>query len=196
MTEDPSQPVSDGLPPQQPPLPPTPPPPGVGYSPSSSGGTGLQNFDPKNVNSLDWGIIGAGLVAFVFSTFSFFTYKVELAGFSQKGSTSAWHGGLAPLAILLALIGAGLLAAHVIGQLPTAVPVRTVVLGAFALASLLLLLALFVVPGNTGGAGAFGIKINKGHGIGYWISLLAVLAGTGLSFKRFTDTGGKLPSRS
>ena len=39
-----------------------------------------------------------------------------------------------------------------------------------------------------------GVKIDKGHGIGYWVSLLAVLVGTGLAVKRFTDTGGKLPS--
>ena len=40
-----------------------------------------------------------------------------------------------------------------------------------------------------------GIRVDKGHGFGYWISLLAVLAGTGLSVKRFTDSGGKLPVR-
>jgi hypothetical protein len=170
--------------------------PGVGGP--STGQPGLQNFDPKSVNPLDWGIIAAGVVALIFSTFNFFTYKVEIAGFStSKASFSAWHGGLAPLAILLALAAAGLLAVEVIAKVRLAFPVRLVVLGAFALASLLLLLALFVVPGNTGGsaAGAFGIKVNKGHGIGYWVSLLAVLAGTGLSFKRFTDTGGKLPVR-
>lgn len=163
-----------------------------------AGRSGLQSFDPKTVDPLDWGIIAAGVVAFIFSTFNFFTYKVEIAGFaSSKASVSAWHGGLAPIAILLAVAAAVLLAVQVIAKLRLAFPVRLVVLGAFALASLLLLLALFVVPGNTGGsaAGAFGIKINKGHGIGYWVSLLAVLAGTGLSFKRFTDTGGKLPVR-
>jgi hypothetical protein len=173
------------------PQPPTPPPPG--YRDSSRRG-----FDPATVNPLDWGIIAAGVVAFIFSTFNFFTYKVEIAGFAtSKASVSAWHGGLAPLAILLAIAAAVLLAVEVIAKVRLAFPVRLVVLGAFALASLLLLLALFVVPGNTGGsaASAFGIKINKGHGIGYWVSLLAVLAGTGLSFKRFTDTGGKLPVR-
>jgi hypothetical protein len=173
------------------PQPPTPPAPGYG-------GQGLQGFDPKSVDPLDWGIIAAGVVALVFSTFNFFTYKVEIAGFStSKASVSAWHGGLAPLAILLAVAAAVLLAVEVIAKVRLAFPVRLVVLGAFALATLLLLLALFVVPGNTGGsaAGAFGIKINKGHGIGYWLSLLAVLAGTALSFKRFTDTGGKLPVR-
>jgi hypothetical protein len=176
------------------------PPPGYGQPAAGRSGpnvAGLQNFDPKTVNPLDWGIIAAGIVAFIFSTFSFFTYKVGIAGFSSKGSVSAWHGALAPIAILLAIFAAVLLAAEVIAKVRLAFPVRLVVLGAFALASLLLLLALFVVPGDTGGlgSGALGIKIDKGHGIGYWVSLLAVLAGTGLAAKRFMDTGGKLPNR-
>jgi hypothetical protein len=167
-----------------------------GYGQPVAGRPGLQSFDPKTVNPLDWGIIAAGVVAFLFSLFSFYTYKVSFAGFSQSKSVSGWHGGLAPIAILLALAAAALLAVEVIARMQLPFPVRLVVLAAFALASLLLLLALFVVPGDTGGAGALGISVNKGHGIGYWISLLAVLAGTGLAAKRFLDTGGKLPTRS
>ncbi|MEO6503697.1 MAG: hypothetical protein ABIQ09_17515 [Jatrophihabitantaceae bacterium] len=169
-----------------------------GWAPPAAGRTSLQGFDPTSVNPLDWGIIAAGLVAFIFSTFKYFTYKVEIPPFSQKVSFSAWHGVLAPIATLLAVGAAVLLALHLIAKMQLAFPVRLVVLGAFALASLLLLLVLFVIPGNSGGvnAGAFGIKIEKGHGIGYWVSLLAVLAGTALSFKRFTDTGGTLPTRS
>jgi hypothetical protein len=177
--------------------------PGVGQSGVGQSGVGpsrgsgaLQGFDPQSVSPLDWGIIAAGLVAFIFSTFNFFTYKVDIPPFSQKVSVSAWHGALAPIAILLAIAAAVLLAVHLIANMQLPFPIRLVVLAAFALASLLLLLALFVTPGNTGGVGAFGIKVDKGHGIGYWVSLLAVLAGTGLSFKRFTDTGGTLPNRS
>jgi hypothetical protein len=176
--------------------------PGVGVpavGPSGGGGLGaLQGFDPKSVNPLDWGIIAAGLVAFIFSTFNFFTYKMQIGTFSSTASLSAWNGALAPIAILLAIIAAVLLAAHVIARVQLPVPIRLLVLAAFALASLLLLLALFVVPGNTAGVGAgvFGFKIEKGHGIGYWVSLLAVLAGTAMAFKRFTDTGGTLPARS
>ena len=151
-------------------VPPVPPAPGYGRS-------GMQGIDLSNVDPLDWAIIGAGVVAFVFSLFDYFTYKVILAGFSRTVSTSAWHGGLAPIAILLAVGAAVLLALQVIAKLRLAFPVRLVVLAAFALASLLLLLALFVVPGNTASAGAR-VKIDKGHGFGYWISLLAVLAGT------------------
>ncbi|HEX8080814.1 MAG TPA: hypothetical protein VF557_11430 [Jatrophihabitans sp.] len=169
-----------------------------GYNQPAAGRTGLQGFDPKSVNPLDWGIIAAGTLAFLFSLFSYFTYKVEIAPFSQKVSVNGWNGVLAPMATLLAVGAAVLLAVHVIGKVRLAFPVRLVVLGAFALASLLLLLALFVMPGNDGGAtaAALGVKIDKGHGIGYWVSLLAVLAGTGLSFKRFTETGGTLPARS
>ena len=116
--------------------------PGVG-----SGGRARRRFDPKTVDPLDWGIIGAGVLAFLFSLFDFFTYKVSFAGFSRSGSTNAWHGGLAPIAILLALAAAVLLAVEVVAKVRLAFPVRMVVLGAFALASLLLLLALFVVPG-------------------------------------------------
>jgi hypothetical protein len=167
--------------------------PGAGQP--AAGRPGLQGFDPKTIDPLDWGIIGAGVIAFLFSLFDYFTYKVSFAGFSRSDSISAWHGVLAPIATLLAIAAAVLLAVDVIAKMRLAIPVRLVVLGAFALATLLLLLALFVVPGNTNGLGALGVKVNKGHGIGYWISLLAVLAGTGLSFKRFTDTGGKLPVR-
>ncbi|HEX8095195.1 hypothetical protein [Jatrophihabitans sp.] len=162
---------------------------------SGPGPAGLQDFDPKSVDPLDWGIIAAGVVAFIFSTFNYFTYKVEIPPFSRTVSVSAWHGVLAPIATLLAIFAAVLLAAELIAKMRLAFPVRLVVLGAFALASLLLLLALFVIPGNTGGFDVLGVKIDKGHGIGYWISLLAVLAGTGLAFKRFTDTGGTLPTR-
>lgn len=156
----------------------------------------LQNFDPKSVNPLDWGIIAAGVVAFIFSTFGFFTYSVSVAGFSNSASVSAWHGFFAPVAILLALLASLLLAVQLIAKLELPFPVRTVVLAAFGVAALFLLIALLVVPGNTGGAnGVFGVRIDKGHGVGYWISLIAVLAGTGLAAKRFLDHGSKLSSQ-
>jgi hypothetical protein len=194
---------------QQPPVdqptagyPPAVPPPAAGNR--SMGGfdpANLQNFDPKSVNPLDWGIIAAGVVAFIFSLFAFYTYSVSvsIAGLSSTSgsvSWSAWHGFFGWFGVVLALIGALLLAVQLIAKMTFAFPVRTVVLALFGVATLCLLLALFVVPGNTGGSGLFGVHVNKGHGFGYWICLLAVLVGTGLSVKRFLDTGGKLPNRS
>jgi hypothetical protein len=181
----------------------------AGYPPAAGGNRGvggfdpanLQNFDPKSVNPLDWGIIAAGVVAFIFSLFAFYTYSVSvsIAGLSSTSSSvswSAWHGFFGWFGVLLALIGALLLAAQLIAKVTLPFPIRTVVLALFALATLCLLLALIVVPGNTGGSSLFGIHVNKGHGFGYWVTLLAVLVGTGLAVKRFLDTGGKLPSRA
>jgi hypothetical protein len=194
---------------QQPPVdqpttayPPAAPPPAAGNR--AIGGfdpANLQNFDPKSVNPLDWGIIAAGVVAFIFSLFAFYTYSVSvsIAGLSSTSgsvSWSAWHGFFGWFGVVLALIGALLLAAQLIAKMTLAFPIRTVVLGLFGVATLCLLLALFVVPGNTGGSGIFGVHVNKGHGFGYWICLLAVLVGTGLSVKRFLDTGGKMPNRT
>jgi hypothetical protein len=189
MTEEPRQPAPDHVPAE----PPTSP----DAAQPATDQAGSRDFDPQSVNTLDWLIIAAGAVAFICSSFSYFTYQIEIATFSKKGSISAWNGVLAPTATLLAVSAAVLLAVHVFGKAQLAFPVRLVVLGAFALASLLLLFALFIVPGNSAAdaANAVGITIEEGHGFGYWVSLLAVLAGTGLSFKRFTDTGGTLPAR-
>jgi hypothetical protein len=188
------------------------PPPAQGFDqPPATGGTAgvgqqfqnfdpksLQNFDPKTVNPLDWGIIGAGLVAFIFSTFGFYKYTVSATGISVSKSYSAWHGFFGWFAVLISLLAAIALALQLIAKITLPVPLRTIVLGAFALATLCMLLALFVVPtpNGAGDISGLGIKLDKGHGIGYWITFLAILAGTGLSFKRFTDSGGKLPSRS
>jgi len=168
---------------------------GLGFDPKN-----LQNFDPKAVSPLDWGIIAAGVVAFIFSLFAFYSYSVSIsvAGFSTTSRTvhwSAWHGFFGWFAVLLALVAAILLAAELIARVTLPFPVRTVVLGLFVVALICLLLALFVIPGNTGGSGLFVVKVNKGHGFGYWITLIAVIVGTGLAGKRFMDTGGKLPVR-
>lgn len=178
-------------------------PPAAGNRPGGFDPANLQNFDPKTVNPLDWGIIAAGVLAFIFSLFAFYTYSVSisiagLSNTSRSTSVSGWHGFFGWFGALLALIGALLLAAQLIAKVSLPFPIRTVVLGLFGVAALCLLLALVVVPGYAGSAGSslFGIHVNKGHGFGYWICLLAVLVGTGLSVKRFLDTGGKLPSRA
>lgn len=141
----------------------------------------------KGADRLDLGIIGAGLVAFIASLLPYYTVSVDLFGASVSESGSAWSGGfLGWFGALLALAGAGVLVARLLGvSLP--IPVRPTVLGLFAGAVLFTLLALFVFPG--GGCDDFGIDgacdaINEGRGFGYWLTLLATIAGTALSFLR------------
>jgi hypothetical protein len=204
---------------------PPPPPPPTGYAPPAQesayppppaapapagahqqqwpqGAANLQNFDPKSVNPLDWGIIGAGLLAFIFSFFSYYTatLKVKFAGVtsgSATGHESAWHGFFGWFAAFVALVSAGVLAAHLIAKITLPFPVRLAVLAGFGLSTLCVLLALLIVPIDTGSVGAFGgVKIDKGHGFGYWLSLIVIIAGTALAYKRFSDEGGKLPGQT
>ena len=70
------------------------------------------------------------------------------------------------------------------------VPARLAGLGAFALATLCVIIALFVIP--DGGAGDIP-GVDTGHGFGYWASLVVIIAGLVLSLMRFQQTGGQLP---
>jgi hypothetical protein len=84
------------------------------------------------------------------------------------------------VAVALALFG--------VVKLP--MPVHQVAVGGFGLALLCLLLALFVDPSGCGGASAFGVHCDIGRGFGYWLALLAALAGAGLAAARMRETTG------
>ena len=173
------------------PPPPQGPPPGGGYGPPGrSGGS----FDPKSVNPLDWAILGCGALAFIFSLFDYYKYSASAGGFSASETVSAWHGFFGWFAALLALIGAALIAVELFmpqTKLPVAARMAAFLL--FAIAALCVILAIFVVPGNTGGAAALGVHISKGHGFAFWISLILVLAGAVLTLMRAQQTGTQLP---
>ena len=141
----------------------------------------------KRADRLDLGIIGAGVLALLGSLLPYYTVSVEFLGASAGGSGNAWSGGfLGWFGALLALAGAGVLVARILGvSLP--VPARTTVLGLFAGAAVLTLLALFVFPG--GGCDDLGIDgvcdgVDEGRGFGYWLALLATIAGAALAAVR------------
>jgi hypothetical protein len=180
-------------PPPQPPAGPPPgsPPPGA-WGPPPGGPPPSPAFDPKTVDRLDWGIMAAGLLAFIFSFVSYYKYTVSAGGFSASGSVNAWHGFFGWFAMLLAVAGSVLIGMSLLApQIKLPIPTRLAALGCYALASLCVILALFVVPGDT--SGLTDVGVDKGHGVGYWISLVVILAGLVLSALRFQQTGGQLP---
>ncbi len=82
-----------------------------------------------------------------------------------------------------------MLVVHLLGRpIPVPVPLRTLVLGLFAAATVCTVLALFVFPG--GGCddsflgGSICKMVDQGHGFGYWLALLAAIAGTALAALR------------
>src|SRR4051812_26297170 len=91
--------------------PPPPPPPGQWGPPPGGGNPAPQGgFNASNVNPLDWGIIGAGALAFIFSLFRYYTVTVSFGGQSASASASAWHGFFGWFAALLAVAGAAVVA--------------------------------------------------------------------------------------
>jgi hypothetical protein len=162
--------------PQTPP-PPEPPPAGSGQ-PSFNADqmkSAVQGADPY-----DLGIIAAGVLAFIFSLFSYYKYSFSFSGLSTSGTFSAWHGFFGWFAAVVALAASLALAAALFGKVSLPFPLRLSVLGAYGLAGVCVILALFVVPGGD----VSGTGIDKGHGFSYWISLIVILAGLGLSFMR------------
>jgi hypothetical protein len=171
--------------------PPPPPPPGQWGPPPGGGNPAPQGgFNASNVNPLDWGIIGAGVLAFIFSLFSYYTVTVSFGGQSASASASAWHGFFGWFAALLAVAGAAVVAMDLFApQVKLPIATRLAGLALFAVATLCVILALFVFPGGD----VSGVGVDEGHGFGYWASLIVILAGTVLSLMRLQQTGGKLP---
>ena len=178
-----------------PPPPPPPPPPGQ-WGPGAGGPRG--SFDAKTVNALDWAIVGCGVIAFLFSFIDFYdgadiTYLGHTV--SVDGSASAWHdviggGFFGWFAMLFAVAGAVLVALELFApQVKLPVANRLAALGLFAAAAVFEIIAIFVTPSYD----YLTASADFGHGFGFWVSLLAVLAGTVLSLMRLQQTGGQLP---
>ncbi len=140
----------------------------------------------QGAHKFDLGIMGAGVLAFLLSLFPYYTFSLD-AGFGMSGGTSvtAWHGFFGWFAALAALAGAVLTALPLLG-VRLSIPTRLAAVAAFGLATLCVLLALFVIPGkgDCQGLQACEDAISYGHGFGYWASVLVILAGLALSVMR------------
>lgn len=181
---------------------------GYGQAPRSG-------FNFAAVNPFDWGVMGAAVLAFIFSFISYYTANADASGgcppgtqsqidqaLSQSGtdtSATAWHGFFGWFGTILALVAAAGVAVAVFAprvKLPG--NFRLIVLGALALATLSTFIALFVDPVSVPGPEATGIAgcsvdLSVGHGFGYWASLILILAAAVVAYLRFQQLGGTLP---
>lgn len=182
--------------------PPPGPPQGAPYG--APGGPQRSGFDAKTVNPLDWAILGATLFAFIFSFFSYYSYEAKAAAECDSDcsrTTGAWSGFFGWFGILLALVGAIVLAIAIFApQVRIPLPARLVAAGAFALAVISTLLALLVVPNYSENgvdvpSDVYDKAIDEGHGFSYWIVLILLVVALVLAFLRFQQTGGQLPGR-
>jgi hypothetical protein len=162
---------------QQPGYPPQP----AGHT-SGSSGNPFAGFNLSSVNPMDWGILAAGFLAFIFSFFAFYTADFGFASASEN----AYHGFFGWFAVWVALLSAALVAVELfLPQVKLPVPIRLTSLGGFALATLCIVLGLFIYP--------YSNYPEVGHGFGYWACFVLIVAGLVLSFLRLKATGGSLP---
>ena len=138
------------------------------------------------------------MLTFIFSFFSWYTYDAKGCG-SFGGCVSvtdtAWGGFLTLLAVLLVLVATAMIVLELfMPHVKLPVPNRLIGLGCYALAALLTILAIFVIPGlSVAGVDVPDSAYDSGHGFGFWVGLILILAGAVLSFLRFQQTGGQLP---
>jgi hypothetical protein len=184
----PEPPVGSGPQPPSPGMPPVPPEPPAqqwsGPPPGEPAPAGRGGVDPATVKLMDWGILAAGLLAFIFSFVTYYSYSLG----PLSRDFNAWDGFFGWFSTLLALFSAVLLAVQLFSpqlQLPA---VRSVVLGGFGLAALFVIIAGFVDSRDVSGTG-----IDSSRGAGYYLSLIVILAGAVLAYLRLRETGGTLP---
>jgi hypothetical protein len=129
---------------------------------------------------LDLVIVAAGALALAFSFFSYYTVTIQ----NVSSTTSAWHGFWGWFGALLAAVAALLVA---VGWLAAAGPPPLSYGGAlvlFAAAIASTLVALFQEGYDTSGPRAYALRVDNGHGYGYWVSLGAVVVGAVASLIR------------
>ncbi len=212
MTFQPPPSSPGGMPPEPPPGQWGPPPGGAGQGGYPQGGYpqggnpqgGKPGFDPKTVNPLDWGIVAAGVLAFLFSFINFYSgVDVTFGGrtVTVDSTGSAWNdviggGFFSWFAMLFAILGAVVVAlALFMPHVKLPVPARLAGLGLFALATLFELIGIFVTPGDSSSVGSLGgqADASANHGFGFWASLIVIIVGLVLSLMRFQQSGGQLP---
>lgn len=161
-----------------------PPPPPPGSTPPPPPPAGPAGFDPKSINTLDWAILGAGVLGFIFSLFGY--YKASAFGYSDTEGAFG-DGFFGWFAALLALAAAAVLAVHLFRpQVSLPVPARVLALILFVIAFICQFITLFINPTDVPDK-YFSL------GFGFWISFILVIIGTVLSVVRAQQTNTALP---
>lgn len=134
---------------------------------------------------LDLVVVAAGVLALTFSFFGYYTVMIQ----NVSSTTSAWHGFWGWFGAALAAMAALLVAVAWIS--PVLSP-RFACLGGFVLfaaATVSTVVALFENGYDTSGPRAYAMRVDDGHGFGYWISLASIIVGAAASLIRLRQAG-------
>jgi hypothetical protein len=147
----------------------------------------MAKIGDREVATNDLGLMGAGIAVFIFSFLPWF----GVSGYDASGN--AWNVGfLAWFSVLLGMAAAIFIAVRVFStvQLPVlGVGYSVIVLGATALATVLVLLKLLI--GYKVSAGPFHLSLDRK--VGLYLGLIAAAVQTYFAFAAFKLSGEKLP---
>ncbi|HET9186725.1 MAG TPA: hypothetical protein VFN80_02130 [Acidothermaceae bacterium] len=149
----------------------------------------MPGFDLKQVSRNDKGVVGAGIVALIFSFIPhYYGGSVNVGGFHYSAGVNAWHS-YAFFGMLLVLLATLVAAAVVSGavQLPK-LPVGTnlLIAGLAGLGTLLIIIRGFTADSGSGPGYSYGVQ---------WSGYIVMLAGvveTVFAVMNFRASGEKL----
>ena len=135
-------------------------------------------FDFSKISPFVWVTFGGGLLAFIFSFLPYYTVTASGYGLSQSASAGAWHGffgWFGALVLLLAALAAVAFAVlKALGTFDNATaPLITLLMAGLGL--ICVIVALFVFPADTSSVSGYGISVDTGRGVGYWLSLVCAV---------------------
>ncbi|MDQ4094503.1 MAG: hypothetical protein M3143_14270, partial [Actinomycetota bacterium] len=144
----------------------------------------MARADLTKVTTLDWVVVGAGLLAYISSFLPWYRTDLSVLGIERSATANAWNAGIGAWLPVLLLVGAGVvvLASATGVRLPTSKPLIT--LGLSALAVIAILLRWMTYPSATGqsrldmdNVEVEGLlAVSSGAGFGLYLGLIAAIA--------------------
>lgn len=160
----------------------------------------MARADLTRVTTLDWVVVGAGLVAYIASFLPWYRADVSILGIERSATANAWNAGIgAWLPVLLLVVAGVVVLVSTTGvRLPTSKSLIT--LGLSALAVIAILLRWMTFPDSAGqsrldmdNVEVEGLlAVSSGAGVGLYIGLIAAIAAVVASFLTSRAAGSTL----
>jgi hypothetical protein len=142
-------------------------------------------MDLSKFKTSDWLMVGGGALFLIAGFLPWFS----LGGFATQNAFNFFFTGTVPWLLVVAVGVLAFLAAADIFKLPDNLPAPTILLGAAALSTLLVLLRL-IIGFRLGVPGVSGLSFDRG--IGLFLGLIAAGVATAGAYLNFSATGGDL----
>lgn len=158
----------------------------------------MARSDSVTVTTLDWVVIGAGVLAYVASFLPWYGASISVFGVGGSASVNAWNAGFGAWFSVLLVVASGVtLVSMMAARLRLPVSRSLITLGLSALAVVTILLRWVTYPDASRGSGDLAdisvdslVTASSGAGSGLYLGLIAALAAVVASLLAFRAEGG------